>query len=745
MKKILVLFIAVIMVISFVSCGGVKTPVTNESDVTTSPISTSTNTTASTLPTTQSTTKPTTSTTVSTSKPIITEPSDKFDPENIVLSFGALSDIHINASSKDSENKFRAALSLLQGEASKDDKDGLDVISIAGDIADTGKTSEIQYFKKIFEASGTDCDLILTLGNHDDTLSERLTIQKYYDVLGEEYFKSDIDMSDFSNGSRHCVVNGYHFVFVEPIAYDSTVIYDDRTLEWLDKTLEKIATEDPDSYIFFFTHPMIYMTCYGSDLGPRWYTKELTPILDKYPQIITFSGHLHFPINDERSIMQTNFTSVGCGSVRYLAIEGGYANASGTVPVNAYNISSGLLVQVDESGNVRITRMNFSEKTTFKDAWELPSPKADKSHLTVYTSDRKNDNSAPVMEGKAEISLTTAGTNTNATLKFDAGTDDDFVHHYIIDLIDAETGRVANHISLLSDFYLHATNDKMENEITVSLGTVTPGKNFIIEITAVDSWDAKSNKLKYEFSSGEAAEISAVLPPTYADLVFSDGKITDMNNKLTVSIVGAKVAPTELSFAGKTKTVNALNISAAGQYALVKFNDYNATNITNFYNSEKGYSVEGLYINRAPSSSQGIICGTQEGGWGIATSEGAPYLYTYIGTSNAQVRTTTNPSKTELTHIVATFIYAPAENKTYTTLFINGSISGSQSQNGKIKVSTSTAAANAFCLGADIDRGGTGSDFQMTNFSISSVKIYAEALNYKQVETAYSNAVKSFE
>ena len=47
------------------------------------------------------------------------------------------------------------------------------------------------------------------------------------------------------------------------------------------------------------------------------------PILEKYPQAIAFGGHLHFPLNDPRSIWQASFTSFGCGSTRYMAIENG--------------------------------------------------------------------------------------------------------------------------------------------------------------------------------------------------------------------------------------------------------------------------------------------------------------------------------------------------------------------------------------------------------------------------------------
>ena len=61
-----------------------------------------------------------------------------------------------------------------------------------------------------------------------------------------------------------------------------------------------------------------------------------------------------------------------------------------------------------------------------------------------------------------------------------------------------------------------------------------------------------------------------------------------------------------------------------------------------------------------------------------------------------------------------------------------------------VAVHSTESIGAAFCLGADIASGGVGSDFPMTNFRLTDVKFYASALNYKQVETAYNNAVAEF-
>ena len=311
-----------------------------------------------------------------------TEPSGEFDENNITFSFGALSDIHLTGNATKTE-KFLSAITQLKSLASKNDADGLDALAIAGDIADTGLLSEAKIFANEIKKSGIKT-VMLTTGNHDVYGSTRVAnLSTYKSLMEDKHFAVDTDDSMIDKGARHCVVGDYHFFFIEPYTYGNDCPFDKNVVNWLDSSLEKVTKENPNAYVFVFTHPMIENTCYGSDLSDGfWYTTSLTKTLSKYPQVMTFSGHLHFPINDERSIMQNNFTALGCGSVSHLATERGYSNmASETTPKDSSSVSSGLLVQIDVNGNIRITRADFSNKSTFKEAWELSYPKDDKSHL----------------------------------------------------------------------------------------------------------------------------------------------------------------------------------------------------------------------------------------------------------------------------------------------------------------------------------------------------------------------------
>ncbi len=643
-----------------------------------------------------------------------------------------------------SEKKFRAAIAQLKAEAAKYDKNGLDAIAIAGDIADNGTRAQIDVFSAIVKDTGIE-NVMLIPGNHDGV--GKLPV--YLESMGESYFSVDVDKTMLAKGARHCVVGGSHFFFIEPTSYGSNCPYNTEVLAWLDASLKKVTAEDPNAYIFVFTHPMPYNTCYGSTLsGGSWYTTYLTDTLSKYPQVVTFGGHLHFPVNDERTIMQTTFTALGCGSVRYLAIEHGYSNmASATVPKDAHDVSSGLLVQVDASGNVRVTRMDFSNNTTFKTPWELSYPTADKAHLTKYGFDRAEDNKAPTLTGTPVLSATVSHANgiiSGATLTVPAGSDDDLVHHYSVTVKNETTGQISQY-KFLSDFYRHAQVSGMAKTLTFPLDISSAGK-YTVEVTAVDSWDAESGKITCEKTIGDAGgTLPAELPEVYTDFEFTGGTVTDTGGKFTINVNGATVVNTPLTFAGKTATVGALKISAAGQNATVKFKEYTAATLTNFYNSTTGFSVEALYINYAPGGSQGIVCGTQSpGGWGLAESNGTPYLFTYVNGGSINISVGKAASKTELNHIVGTVLYDSATGKTFTAVYINGELAASGSQTGKVAVHSSETIATVFCLGADTGSAGTGTDFKMTSFVLADAKIYAHALNFKQVETAYNNAVAEF-
>ena len=770
MRQIVALLLAVTMLVSFAACG--DTPAASTTDPTTTEEPTVTTTdkqnvtdTTTEAPATETTTEaPATETTTEAPVTPTVDPTKVFDADKIVLSFGAISDTQHKYSGIDTLGKFKIALRQLISYADET-AGGLDAIVFAGDLVQTATTKEVQEFKGAYEEviDVTEIPLIFALGNHDVNCHagytyEDLTSESFYTIFGDAYRTYDEATSRVDIGCTHTVINNYHFICVNPIddsyiGYDDAgALYTDEVKAWLDSTLATITAENPDHFVFVNTHPMIYDTTYGSTLltgNHRWYTKDLTPILEKYNQVVTFGGHVHFPLNDPRSIMQDAFTSMGCASVTYMAIEnGGYEEmSSATVMRDCAEYSQGLLVQVDENGNMRITRMDFYNNDTIGEDWVVSHPTADGSHLTAYGKDRGSDenNTAPVLTDiKAVYEDLTTGTNKRVSIKFAAAEDDEFAHHYAMTVTRKSDGRVLKDIKILADFYRHADPADMKKEFTYVIGSLKVGTECEVTLTAYDSWDAVSNTLVYTFTVGEdGGEVGTEEKPeatpveVYVDFDFAGGKVVDTKGHVSIQN-SASAQKATVTHKGTTATVDALVVTSSGQHALCTFDELKGASDVNKF-AEDCFTVEAFYVMGQKGSIQGVVCGTQAGGWGLAEDKtGKPYFITGTTGSayNDSVYAKQTSSKTELVHIVAVYDYKANTQ----SIYVNGVLEDTKSLKGGFCAGAGSSY-NKFSLGNDVTTEGVGGDFPTPAMTMVDAKIYKGAMSAAEAKTAYDNAV----
>ena len=111
MKRIIALLLVVVMAVSVIACGKKNPDETTDMNNTT-------------------TSNSTTSTTTKITTPIV---SDGFDEKNIVLQFGAVSDIHTGTNA----NKVSHAMQVLKDTAALYTSKGIDAVMVAGDRKST--------------------------------------------------------------------------------------------------------------------------------------------------------------------------------------------------------------------------------------------------------------------------------------------------------------------------------------------------------------------------------------------------------------------------------------------------------------------------------------------------------------------------------------------------------------------------------------------------------------------------------
>ena len=449
--------------------------------------------------------------------------STEFDEENIVLQFGAVSDIHVGRGGVGiyTELWTKQAYRTLRDIALEYSDAGLSAVLVSGDLTNNGTEGQVEKFAEIYETvfDPTEVPLIFSMGNHEVNTGSSynkadLGFEGFYDAMGEEYRQYEKD-SRLDIGCVHQIVNGYHFIAINPIdesyrnSLANSAMYSKEAKEWLDKTLEKITRKNPDQYVFLSTHPIMYGMAYGGEhtyTTTAWFTRELNEILKKYPQAMIFGGHVHFSINSDTSIMQDGFTSLQCGSVNYMSNEDGeYRDSNSAVSLtDRETVHTGYLVQVDGNGNTRIIRLNFGYKKEIKYPFVLQYPQKDGSHLLDYGWDRGSapKNQAPVLPADA-ISIADnsdkveVGAMVKPRLTFKAGTDDDQIHAYAVTVRD-DRGYIIETQRVLADFYKVKRADQMKTEWSFNLtAKYYKGETYEIMLVACDDWGTASNIVKY--------------------------------------------------------------------------------------------------------------------------------------------------------------------------------------------------------------------------------------------------------
>lgn len=462
-----------------------------------------------------------------------------FNEQEVVLTFGMLSDSHImvdpTSSMQDLLDKiiamgydldqlspdtkklvstvfrnneyFRTALSIL----AKQSRNGLDALALSGDLTNNGLKQEIDTLLKYYlqEPAVNGKPFIFCSGNHDIfSEAEGRFTQKMHDAFKDtEAYSADIKPLG-ANDSRHSVVNGIHFIQVNVNNYEwSNGVYLDEVKQWLDDELAEATKDAPHTPVFVLSHLAIQNTVVGSDFyAPTtpdmvWACDYIKPILDKYPQAVLISGHTHFSMNNDRTIVQDKFTMINMGVIHYMITDYGYWNLNegkSYIPEGFDAHPQGSLYEVDKNGAIRIRNFDFALQKQIGNDIIIPAPGYANS-LTAFGYDRAthagplftNTKATGIVNENGEVTILIPRASGNGSQ----------VQYYRVDITDEAGNIIADNHKYLTDILVTAQERDMANPLPLELGKLPAGHTYLVKVTACNVWGTEGDTLNLTIST----------------------------------------------------------------------------------------------------------------------------------------------------------------------------------------------------------------------------------------------------
>ena len=352
---------------------------------------------------------------------------------------------------------------------------GLDAFAVAGDFTNEGAPEQYEAFNKTCKENfraGT--QRIVCSGNHE-----------YYMYRDEDRAEGARVFEKYIGSlNNHYVINGYHFISV---SYDDKVETYLKSGVWLKKELDKAVADTGDKPIFVFQHPAPLFTVYGS---VKWGDPTVSAILSSYPQVVDFSGHSHYPINDPRSIWQGTFTALGCGALSYFETE--LDTIAGNFPGDTENAAQFYIVEGDKDGNVRIKAYDLITNQFFDFEYYLTGL-AEKNYPYSFQNLSRLD-STPVFKAR-EGMATLLNENGETVLTFDGAKDRFVTESY---KLTVSQGLKKVFEDNFSGKYMYLFE---EDKYEINLGKLESGKKYTITLYALNAFAKPSRLQRYSFTA----------------------------------------------------------------------------------------------------------------------------------------------------------------------------------------------------------------------------------------------------
>lgn len=287
-------------------------------------------------------------------------------------------------------------------------------------------------------------------------------------------------------------INGFYCIAFSGERSLTEWTFTPSSLKWLSEELKKAETFSAGRPIFVFNHPHPWGTVYGSTV---WGDPQLNVILNGHTNVVDFSGHSHFPLNDPRSINQASYTAVGCGAMARFELDKN--GVIGQHPDGWEDAAQMVVIEADLDGSVRIRGYDLLSDTYICDYYI--DNVNDKASFPYTYKNMKAHDSAPVFPADAEA---TAFRNENGewVISFDDALPAQgyIVHEYKVTVKD-KNGKTVFSENFINDYYI-IDNDGIA-EFRIGADTLEPETEYTLTVRAESAYHKYSDALTLTFTS----------------------------------------------------------------------------------------------------------------------------------------------------------------------------------------------------------------------------------------------------
>ena len=332
------------------------------------------------------------------------------------LAFGVLSDVHIALAKGGRKQVSSRSTKYLEKALAYFRDNGVHAVVIAGDITNDGVFGELKavadaWYRVFPDDKAPDrrkVERIFVFGNHDWS-GVRRGSAVYDDEATVKAESLATDPKKFWDACFHeewrefytREVNGYCFVGAHWCKGSGKFGDCNGTAEtFIEGLADRYAALkgkiDPSQPFFHVQHPHPRGTAHGEYVWGQD-DGESTKVLSAYPNAVSFSGHSHTSLLDEKSVWQGAFTAVGTATLQNVSpggircgLDAGYENYSTPgpkkgnpldalkvmSPINRFESKQGQLVRV-YADRIVLSRRDFFNDVPLENDLVLPLPAAE--------------------------------------------------------------------------------------------------------------------------------------------------------------------------------------------------------------------------------------------------------------------------------------------------------------------------------------------------------------------------------